>query len=86
MFNLIGALLSGLIVGMLARYFYPGAVNMSWPMTMAFGVGGALLVGTLTSLTNKQGFKEGFNRAGCLGSIIGAMALIWIARYYGWGI
>ncbi len=86
MFNLIGALLSGLIVGALARFFYPGTVEMSWGMTMLFGIGGALLVGALTSLTSKQGLKEGFNRAGCLGSIIGAMALIWLARNYGWGI
>jgi uncharacterized membrane protein YeaQ/YmgE (transglycosylase-associated protein family) len=86
MFNIISALISGLIVGLLARYFYPGVVNMSWTMTMVLGIGGSLLVGTLTSLTNGQGFREGFNRVGCLGSIIGAMALIWIGRYYGWGI
>jgi uncharacterized membrane protein YeaQ/YmgE (transglycosylase-associated protein family) len=86
MFNLIGALISGLIVGGLARFFYPGPVEMSWGMTMLFGIGGALLVGLLTSLTSKQGLKEGFNRAGCFGSMIGAMALIWLARTYGWGI
>jgi uncharacterized membrane protein YeaQ/YmgE (transglycosylase-associated protein family) len=86
MFNLIGALLSGLIVGSLARFFYPGPVDMSWGMTMLFGIGGAVLVGSLTSLTSKEGFREGFSRAGCLGSMIGAMALIWLARYYGWGI
>lgn len=86
MMNLISALISGLIVGALARFFYPGPVDMSLSKTMLFGVGGAILVGALTSLTSKQGFKEGFNRAGCLGSVIGAMALIWVARYYGWGI
>lgn len=86
MMNLISALISGLIVGALARFFYPGTVDMSLSKTMLFGVGGAVLVGALTSLTSKQGFKEGFNRAGCLGSVIGAMALIWVARYYGWGI
>jgi uncharacterized membrane protein YeaQ/YmgE (transglycosylase-associated protein family) len=59
---------------------------MSWTMTMVLGVGGALLVGLLTSLTNRHGLREGFNRAGCLGSVIGAMVLIWIGRYYGWGV
>ncbi len=86
MFNLIGAMLSGLVVGALARFLYPGPVDMGLGKTMLFGVGGALLVGGLTSLTNKQGFREGFNRVGCFGSVIGAMALIWLARYYGWGI
>ena len=86
MFNIIGALISGLLVGLAARYFYPGTVNMSMTATMILGIGGALLVGTLTSLTNGKGLREGFNRVGCLGSLAGAMALIWIGRYYGWGI
>lgn len=85
MFNIIGALISGLFVGALARLFYPGTVDMGWGMTSLLGVGGALAVGLLTGLSSGQGLREGFNRAGCLGSVIGAMALIWIARQYGWG-
>lgn len=84
MLNIIGALITGLFVGVLARWFYPGAVDMGWWMTAFLGMGGALAVGVLTSLTSRDGLAEGFNRAGCLGSIIGAMALIWLARYYGW--
>ena len=30
MFNIIGMIISGLIVGVLARFFYPGAVSMGW--------------------------------------------------------
>lgn len=30
MFNLIGAVFSGLFIGALARFFYPGAVDMGW--------------------------------------------------------
>ena len=30
MFNIIGMIVSGLIVGVLARFFYPGAVGMGW--------------------------------------------------------
>lgn len=85
MLNLIGALLSGLIVGGFARFFYPGAVDMGWGMTTLLGIGGALVVGMLTSLTSKQGLKEGFNRAGCFGSVLGAMLLIWVGRHFGWG-
>ncbi|HEX4846730.1 MAG TPA: GlsB/YeaQ/YmgE family stress response membrane protein [Novosphingobium sp.] len=84
MLNIIGALISGLFVGALARWFYPGPVEMGWWMTAFLGMGGALVVGVLTSLTSRQGIGEGFNRAGCLASVLGAMALIWIGRHYGW--
>ncbi len=85
MFNLIGALISGLLVGALARWFYPGDVYMGWFMTSLLGVGGALVVGLLSSWSTGEGVREGFSRAGCLGSIIGAMMLIWIGRMLGWG-
>jgi uncharacterized membrane protein YeaQ/YmgE (transglycosylase-associated protein family) len=84
MLNIIGALISGLFVGALARFFYPGPVEMGWWMTAFLGMGGALVVGVLTSLTSRDGLAEGFNRAGCLASVLGAMALIWIGRHYGW--
>ncbi len=84
MFNIIGALISGLLVGALARYFYPGAVEMGWGMTSLLGMGGALLVGVLTSLGSGQGLREGFNRAGCFTSILGAMLLIYLGRHLGW--
>jgi len=85
MFNLIGALISGLFVGALARWFYPGAIGMSWLMTSLLGVGGALLVGAFSTLSTGASLREGFSRAGCLGSVIGAMLLIWLARALGWG-
>jgi uncharacterized membrane protein YeaQ/YmgE (transglycosylase-associated protein family) len=84
MFNIIGALISGLFVGALARFFYPGAVEMGWGMTSLLGVGGALIVGRLTSLSSGQGLREGFNRAGCFTSILGAMLLIYLGRHFGW--
>jgi uncharacterized membrane protein YeaQ/YmgE (transglycosylase-associated protein family) len=84
MFNIIGALISGLFVGALARFFYPGAVEMGWGMTSLLGVGGALVIGVLTSLSSGQGLREGFNRAGCFTSILGAMLLIYLGRHFGW--
>lgn len=84
MLNIIGIIFSGLFVGVLARFFYPGAVEMGFWMTTLLGVGGALVVGLLGSLTNGQGIREGFNRAGCFSSILGAMLLIFIGRELGW--
>lgn len=86
MFNLIGALFTGLFVGALARWFYPGAIEMGWLMTSLLGVGGALIAGALGSIGTGQSLREGFNRAGCLTSILGAMALIFIGRHFGWSL
>ncbi len=80
MINIIGAILSGLVVGALARWFYPGAVDMSWLATIGLGIGGSLLAGLITSRGS-----SGFSRAGCLASLLGAMALIFIGRWLGIG-
>ncbi len=76
MFNVIGAIISGLFVGVLARFFYPGAVDLGWGMTILLGVGGSLLAGLIAN----RGAGEGFNRAGCLASVVGGMALIFAGR------
>ena len=77
MINIISAIISGAIIGALARWFYPGVVDMTWYATIALGIGGSLLAGLLTS----RG-QSGFHRAGCLTSILGAMALIFIGGYF----
>jgi uncharacterized membrane protein YeaQ/YmgE (transglycosylase-associated protein family) len=51
MMNVIGAVISGLFVGALARWFYPGAVEMGWGKTILLGIGGSLLAGLLTGIT-----------------------------------
>ena len=80
MSNIIGAILAGLLVGALARWFYPGAVDMGWLNTILLGVGGSLLAG----LVVHRG-RPGIHRAGCLASVLGAMALILLGRVMGWG-
>ncbi|GAM03818.1 MULTISPECIES: GlsB/YeaQ/YmgE family stress response membrane protein [Novosphingobium] len=81
MFNIIGAIIGGLIIGALARWIYPGEVPMSWVATILLGIGGSLAAGLITS----RGSRD-FNRAGCLASILGAMALIFIGRALGIGM
>lgn len=84
MLNIIGMIVSGFFVGVLARFVYPGAVEMGFWMTTGLGIGGALVVGLLGSLTGGGGIKEGFNRAGCISSLLGAVLLIFIGRQMGW--
>lgn len=80
MLNIIGAIISGLVIGVLARFFYPGSVNMGWIATILLGVGGSLVAGLITS----RG-RGDFSRAGCLASILGGMALIFLGRTLGVG-
>lgn len=75
MINILTAIISGLLIGALARFFYPGAVPMGWAATMILGLCGSLLSGFIIS----RG-RTTFNRAGCLASILGAMALILLVR------
>lgn len=76
MLNIISAIISGFIVGALARWFYPGAVELGWGLTILLGVGGSLLAGLITT----RGSSE-FSRPGCLASVLGAMALILLGRW-----
>ncbi|WP_067735562.1 GlsB/YeaQ/YmgE family stress response membrane protein [Novosphingobium naphthalenivorans] len=75
MFNIIGAIISGLFIGAFAQLFYPGHQGYSWVATILLGIGGSLVAGLITS----QGQRD-FSRAGCLASILGAMALIFIGH------
>ena len=81
MFNLIGAIFSGLLIGALARWFYPGAVEMGWGMTTLLGVSGSLLAGLVAG---RGSYGEGFQRGGCFASILGAILLIFVGRHLGW--
>ena len=80
MINILSAIVSGLLVGALARWFYPGEVDMGWLATIGLGLAGSLLAGLLTS----RG-ATGFHRAGCLASVVGGMALILAGRLLGIG-
>ncbi len=80
MFNLLGMLIAGLIIGALARWFYPGPVDFGFWKTIALGIGGSFAGGLLTQLARKP--KDGIrlNRAGLLMSIIGSCIVLFVAK------
>jgi uncharacterized membrane protein YeaQ/YmgE (transglycosylase-associated protein family) len=76
-FGIIGMIIVGFIVGVLARFFYPGAVNLGFWMTTLLGIGGSLIGGVIGSLLWRS--PDGrFHPAGWFLSIIGALILIWL--------
>lgn len=73
--GLLFAALAGLFTGALARFFYPGAQEMSWFKTMLLGIGGGLLAGLLGRVTGWYGPGQG---AGLIASVLGAMLILFL--------
>lgn len=80
MINLISIILSGLVVGVLARFFYPGDVDVGLGRTILLGIGGALVAGLFASWRSGAPLGKEFNRAGCLASVVGGILLILLGR------
>lgn len=72
----------GLVIGILARYLYPGPVPMSVIMSAVLGIVGSFLAGFVGSMLDKTPGTQ-LKPAGFVYSIIGALAVIFIARYAG---
>ena len=73
--GLITAAIFGLIVGALARLFYPGRQDMSILKTMLLGIGGGFVAGLIGRMIGWYPAGQG---AGLIASALGAMLLIWI--------
>ncbi|MBA3776637.1 MAG: GlsB/YeaQ/YmgE family stress response membrane protein [Betaproteobacteria bacterium] len=74
--SIIWMIIIGFIVGVLARFFYPGAIELGFWMTTLLGIGGSLVGGIIGSLLWRS--RDGrFQPAGMIMSIIGALILLW---------
>lgn len=72
----------GLIVGILARFVYPGEVDLGWIMSAVLGVAGSFLAGFVGSMLDKEPGTQ-LKPAGFVWSILGAVLLIFIGRMAG---
>ena len=79
MFNLIGLLVVGLIIGALARLLKPGRQRLSVLATLALGVVGALIGGIVASLLGTGDVFE-LNVLGFIVAVIAAVLLIGVAE------
>ncbi len=78
--HIIVMIIVGLIVGVLARFFYPGAVHMGLIATALLGIAGAFLAGFAGRALQPSTRDQPFHPAGFLYSLIGAIVLIFIGR------
>lgn len=79
--QLISMVIVGLIVGILARFFYPGTVPMGLLASAALGILGSFVAALLVRVFSPETRDEPFRPAGCLFSILGAMLVILVARH-----
>ena len=78
LWNIVVWAVFGLIAGAVARLLMPGRDPMGCLATMALGVGGSFVGGFLAWLIFGRG--DAFTPASLIGSIIGALILLFIFR------
>lgn len=83
MLNIIGWIVIGFFSGLLARFFYPGAIAMGWIMTTVLGIAGSFVGGFIGGMFTKDKDMLKPTPSGFIMSVIGAMVLIFIAHRFG---
>ena len=80
--HIIGFLIFGLIIGLLARALYPGRQQMGFLATAILGMVGSLaggLIGhALWGTSSQPDGSWGFTPGGWISSIIGAILVLWV--------
>lgn len=79
--GIIAFLIMGLIAGFVARLLMPGPDPMGWLGTMVLGIVGSFVGGTLAALI--FGGSLDISASGLVGSIIGALLVLWAWRQWG---
>ena len=79
MTSIIGWIVFGAIVGALARLLMPGRDSIGWLMTILLGIVGSLICGYLLGLIISG---RGTDPAGWIGSILGALLVLWLYRRF----
>jgi len=76
--GIIGWIVIGLIAGAIARWLMPGPDPMGWLGTIVLGIVGSLVGGTLLNVLFGGGLE--LSAAGILGSILGALIVLFVWR------
>ena len=73
MLSLIGMVLVGLVIGLIARAVKPGDDKLGWIMTALLGIAGSLLAGYVGPA---MGWYQQGDAAGWIASVLGAVVLL----------
>jgi uncharacterized membrane protein YeaQ/YmgE (transglycosylase-associated protein family) len=78
--GIISMIVVGLIAGLIARAIMPGPNPMGWLGTIVLGIVGSFVGGFLTATLLHRGTDNPFEPSGIVGSIIGALIVLFIYR------
>ena len=84
MLHIIWSIIIGFVIGLLARFFYPGAMHLGFIFTVLLGIGGSIVGGLIGSLFKKPADGSMFHPAGFIMSIIGAIIILFLAKQLGY--
>ena len=79
MIQILGLILVGLVIGVLARLIVPGKQRLSLLATLLLGVAGAIIGGFLASLMGMGSITE-LNVVGFVLAVVAAVLLIGVAE------
>ena len=71
--GLIGTIVIGFIIGLIAKFIHPGKENMGFILTIILGIAGALVA---RFVGQAMGFYGPNENAGFIASVIGAIVLL----------
>ena len=82
--QILGLILIGIVIGIIARLVMPGRQSIGVLMTVLLGIGGALVGGVIASAIGEGDIFE-LNAIGTVFGIIAAVLLIALAEGFGVG-
>jgi uncharacterized membrane protein YeaQ/YmgE (transglycosylase-associated protein family) len=80
MLHVVWSLVTGFVVGLIARALLPGGDQMGLVATTVLGIVGSVVGGYVGRLIKKPEAGSSFHAAGFLMSILGAILVLWVWR------
>ena len=77
MLHVIWMIIVGFIVGVVARFVYPGAIELGFWATSVVGIIGSLVGGVIGGLIWRSADGK-FHPAGFILSVVGALVVLWL--------
>jgi uncharacterized membrane protein YeaQ/YmgE (transglycosylase-associated protein family) len=75
--HIIWMIIVGFVVGVIARFIYPGAVSLGFWLTVVLGIIGSIVGGLIGgAIWRSPGGR--FHPAGFILSIVGALIVLWL--------
>jgi uncharacterized membrane protein YeaQ/YmgE (transglycosylase-associated protein family) len=75
--HIVWMIIVGFIIGVVARFVYPGAIDLGFWATSVVGIIGSLVGGVIGGLIWRSADGK-FHPAGFILSVVGALVVLWL--------